>query len=131
VIQAVGGGSAAVALANCHSSITGTHIMLAGIVFQLFSMAVFCLLGLDFVRRAKRDPSYAGRANVEGGRVPLLTWSLGWASAWILVRCIYRTVELAQGWSGYTITHEPFFLCLDVSYDPLMVRYRLLATNAS
>lgn len=115
VVQAVGGGSAAVALANCRSSLTGTHIMLAGIVFQLFSMVVFCLLGLDFVRRARRDPAYAGKANVVGGRVGLLVWSLGWASAWILVRCVYRTVELAQGWSGWIITHEPMFLCLDVS----------------
>ena len=120
VIQAVGGGSAAVALANCESSVTGTHIMLAGIVFQLASMIVFVLLGLDFLRKARRDPAYAGKSNVEGGRVGLLVWSLEWASFWILVRCIYRSVELAQGWSGFTITHEPFFLCLDVSRAALL-----------
>jgi hypothetical protein len=31
----------------------------------------------------------------------------------IYIRSIYRTVELAQGWSGYLITHESYFIGLD------------------
>jgi hypothetical protein len=31
----------------------------------------------------------------------------------IYIRCIYRTVELLGGWSGYIITHEVYFACLD------------------
>jgi hypothetical protein len=31
----------------------------------------------------------------------------------IFIRCIYRTVELLAGWSGYIITHEVYFACLD------------------
>ncbi|UJR06915.1 hypothetical protein I4U23_011204 [Adineta vaga] len=31
----------------------------------------------------------------------------------IFIRCIYRTVELLDGWTGYIITHEVFFACLD------------------
>ena len=33
----------------------------------------------------------------------------------IYIRSIYRTVELAQGWNGYLITHEGYFLGLDAS----------------
>ncbi|GAA5916787.1 hypothetical protein JCM5296_007389 [Sporobolomyces johnsonii] len=113
VIQAVGGAKAALALQASESSDTGTHIMLAGIVFQLFSMAVFCCLGLDFFRRARKDPLYSGKHNVREGRIGLLGFGLTWGSTWILIRCIYRTVELAEGWSGYLITHEPYFCVLD------------------
>ncbi|CAK9435587.1 uncharacterized protein LODBEIA_P03140 [Lodderomyces beijingensis] len=35
------------------------------------------------------------------------------ASAFIYVRCIYRVVELSQGWRGYLITHEAFLLTMD------------------
>ncbi|KAI5958203.1 RTA3 [Candida theae] len=31
----------------------------------------------------------------------------------IFIRCIYRVVELAQGFSGYLITHEVYIMCLD------------------
>jgi hypothetical protein len=37
------------------------------------------------------------------------------AFAMIYIRGIYRTVELAQGWTGFLITHEGFFLGLDAS----------------
>ncbi|GAA5869889.1 hypothetical protein JCM1840_007663 [Sporobolomyces johnsonii] len=113
VIQAVGGAKAALALQASESSDTGTHIMLAGIVFQLFSMAVFCCLGLDFFRRARKDPLYSGKHNVREGRIGLLAFGLTWGSTWIMIRCIYRTVELAEGWAGYLITHEPYFCVLD------------------
>ena len=31
----------------------------------------------------------------------------------IFIRCIYRTIELLEGWNGYIITHEVYFACLD------------------
>jgi hypothetical protein len=31
----------------------------------------------------------------------------------IYVRSIYRTIELLQGWKGYLITHEEYFVALD------------------
>jgi hypothetical protein len=31
----------------------------------------------------------------------------------IYIRSIYRTIELSQGWSGYLITHESYFIALD------------------
>ncbi|GAA6046480.1 hypothetical protein JCM3770_004943, partial [Rhodotorula araucariae] len=103
VIQAIGGASAALALKADKSSQTGTHIMVAGIAFQLASMLVFSLLALDVRRRARRDTSYRARAHAQQGRLARLGWALAWATAWIVIRGIYRTVELAEGWSGYLI----------------------------
>lgn len=31
----------------------------------------------------------------------------------ILVRSVYRTIELLQGWRGYLITRERYFVALD------------------
>ncbi|KAI5958202.1 hypothetical protein KGF57_002557 [Candida theae] len=33
----------------------------------------------------------------------------------IFIRCIYRVVELAQGFRGYLITHEVYIMCLDAT----------------
>lgn len=31
----------------------------------------------------------------------------------IYIRSIYRTIELLQGWKGYLITHQGYFVALD------------------
>jgi len=100
VIQAVGGALASIASGQTNGNTKpGTNIMVAGIVFQLVSMTLFVGFLADF----------AGRAIGKGvlGRGPMLSLGgvLG-SVALIFVRSIYRTVELAQGWSGYLITHE-------------------------
>jgi hypothetical protein len=33
----------------------------------------------------------------------------------IYIRSIYRTIELLQGWTGYLITHQAYFIALDGS----------------
>ncbi|EER34915.1 predicted protein [Candida tropicalis MYA-3404] len=33
----------------------------------------------------------------------------------VYIRCVYRVVELAQGWNGYLMVHEVFLLVLDAS----------------
>lgn len=38
---------------------------------------------------------------------------VAFASLMIYVRGIYRAIELAQGWTGYLITHEVYFIWLD------------------
>ncbi len=46
-------------------------------------------------------------------KAELLLLGVAFASIMIYVRGIYRSIELAQGWSGYLITHEPYFNFLD------------------
>ncbi|WRT65303.1 uncharacterized protein IL334_002246 [Kwoniella shivajii] len=152
VIQAVGGGKAAVAAQLGTSTKSSTKIMLAGILFQLVTMAVFVALASDFIFRVIFRKPYAhlvskypnqsndptsneeeGNAQVsavpgekqvatnEGGAVRTaqikkgerLLAGVAFASAMIFVRGIYRSIELAQGWSGYLITHEAYFNYLD------------------
>lgn len=146
VIQAAGGGTAAVAVQQYENSDTGTYIMLAGICFQVVSMSLFLYFLFDFFVRAffldpaipktwsnfaamlfatKRgvemrkemsrnyyDPAFAHLRNKSRLFYHLPIFILV-GTLFVFARCIYRVVELAQGWTGYLITHEIYLFCLD------------------
>lgn len=85
---------------------TGTHIMVAGIVFQLFSITIFVICAFDFIRRTMR------RRLLDRSIIPLFS-AMILSIICIYVRSIYRTIELSEGWDGYLITHESYFIGLD------------------
>ena len=109
VIQAIGGGMAATAVAAIppRGSKTGTNIMVGGIVFQMASITVFVCFFAEFLRRVRRERKSLGR------KIDVLIGATAFACIMIYMRSIYRTIELLQGWSGYLITHEPYFIGLD------------------
>ncbi len=43
----------------------------------------------------------------------ILLGGVAWASVMIYIRGIYRSIELAQGWTGHLMTHEVYFIWLD------------------
>jgi len=108
VIQAVGGASAAAAYNSLPPGNTkpGTNIMVGGIVFQLVSITVFLVFFFLVLFKAWRELKHARAVNL----VALATVISIMA---IYVRCVYRTIELLQGWTGYLITTERYFIALD------------------
>ncbi|KAF5675580.1 RSB1-like integral membrane transporter [Fusarium denticulatum] len=110
VVQAIGGGLASAAVNKVDGNTEpGTNTMVAGIVFQLASMSVFVALAIDFLIRSTR------RGMLKSGKqssVPILS-AMTLSLLCIYIRSIYRTVELVQGWHGYLITHERYFIALD------------------
>ncbi|KAF7590526.1 hypothetical protein BBP40_002714 [Aspergillus hancockii] len=110
VVQAIGGGMAS-AETNKEGgdTATGTHIMVAGIVFQMFSITVFVACAADFVRRVLRHRLL----NTMSGSIAPLFGAMVFSVTCIYIRSIYRTIELSQGWSGYLITREKYFIALD------------------
>ncbi|KAJ5130498.1 uncharacterized protein N7515_006537 [Penicillium bovifimosum] len=107
VVQAIGGGMASGEADKINGNTApGTHIMVAGIVFQLFSITIFVACAIDFVRRTMR------RRLLVGATIPLFG-AMILSIICIYVRSIYRTIELSQGWEGYLITHEAYFIALD------------------
>lgn len=117
VIQAIGGAMAAEAVNENppKQSTTGTHIMVGGIVFQMGSITVFAMLFLDFLRRVHKEKQTLGP------KIDLLIAATAFSALMIYMRSIYRTIELLQGWSGYLITHQGFFIGLDASLMLLAV----------
>jgi exosortase/archaeosortase len=84
--------------------------MVAGIVFQLFSITIFVVCAIDVFRRMKRLGMLS-----EATRGPLrpLLGAMVLSIVCIYIRSIYRTIELVQGWDGYLITHQSYFIGLD------------------
>ncbi|THC91407.1 hypothetical protein EYZ11_009136 [Aspergillus tanneri] len=110
VIQAIGGGMASSEADKVGGDTApGTHIMVAGIVFQMFSITVFVACAADFVRRVilhRLLPSTSVS-------IYPLFGAIVFSVLCIYVRSIYRTIELSEGWSGYLITMERYFIALD------------------
>ncbi len=106
VAQAVGGAMASGAANQAGGDTTsGTHIMVGGIAFQLVTMTFFAVLMFDSGRRVR---------HMELDRdVKLVLVAMAIAFTMIYVRGVYRTAELAQGWAGFLITHEVYFVVLD------------------
>ncbi|MCJ1460661.1 hypothetical protein MMC28_011043 [Mycoblastus sanguinarius] len=106
VIQAVGGGLASEADSTPNGNTKpGTDIMVAGILFQLASICVFTVLFVNFLRCVRHD--------VFPLNLKLIVAASTFSVIMILIRSVYRSIELLQGWSGYLITHERYFDVLD------------------
>lgn len=107
LIQAAGGGLSTAQ--NASSQKTGGDIFLAGIALQMVSFAFFTGLYLWFGFRCYTRDKYVWNAP---GWKPLY-WALGWTCIGFLIRSVYRTIELSQGYTGYLNTHEPWFYIFD------------------
>ncbi|KAI0275364.1 RTA1 like protein-domain-containing protein [Gloeopeniophorella convolvens] len=103
-----------------NQSLKSSHIALAGIIVQIVGAVAFMAVGYDFFSRHKghksllspRDQEEAARGVVA---VPLKRMFIGMflSSALILVRCIFRAIELGQGWKGSFATTEWLFVVFD------------------
>ena len=102
--------SAAVAANPPKQSKFGTDIMVGGIIFQMASITIFVFFFIEFLRRISHD-----RHNAMSRKIWCLVLASTFSCLMIYIRSIYRTVELLQGWSGYLITHEIFFIAQDAS----------------
>lgn len=45
--------------------------------------------------------------------MPYYPLAMTFGTVVVYIRCVYRVVELAQGWTGYLITHEVYLMTLD------------------
>lgn len=117
-VQAVGGALASIAQKNGTSTGTGTNIMVTGIVFQMAAMTVFVFLLGDFLRRVVWR--MGGMRKLPRGAALVLPAMVS-SVVTIYIRSIYRTVELLQGWRGYLIVHERYFIALAAAMMALAV----------
>lgn len=109
LIQAAGGGlSISTTISTAEA---GGHIFLAGLAAQLASFTLFSLAWLLCSYRMVREDRKRWDENV--GNWKSLYFALGFSAICFLIRSIYRTIELSQGYIGYLATHERYFLGLD------------------
>ncbi|CAN8105424.1 unnamed protein product [Discula destructiva] len=112
VVQAVGGAIASTAN-TASGTLLGTHIMVGGIAFQLFTMTLFGGLLVDFLVRVMAPRGEFSGMVTKGMKLVLVALIASFLV--IYIRSIYRTIELAQGWHGHLISHEGYFIGLDAT----------------
>lgn len=87
---------------------TGQTIVLVGLVLQAVSYGFFCLLLVKSHLSIKSSGPYQKHRPCIR-----LIQVLYFSSVFIIIRCVYRIVEYAQGDGGYLLTHEAFLYALD------------------
>lgn len=127
VLQACGGGIAA---SGGNSNIkllnAGNNLIVAGIAFQVATMACCGLLVLLYIWRYRKGAPLKGRLNeksnyqiskeqgtVSLGKVKLFAAAVSLSYVTVLIRCIYRLPEMAGGWGNPLMRNEKEFLLLD------------------
>ncbi|KAJ6541498.1 RTA1 like protein-domain-containing protein [Mycena capillaripes] len=115
VVQAVGGAMASSA-SDLAGANLGANVMLGGIGFQFVVIIIFSTLALDFMRRYIRDlpvrdgPSSRGALTL---RLKIMLSALGFSTTVLIIRSIYRIIELTGGWDGPVIRTEVYFNVFD------------------
>lgn len=105
-LQATGGGLAGAAYQKGKSTQPGTTTMVAGIIAQLVLASVFSVILVIVVwRGAPQIHKNKPMLRVVG--VTIL------AAAMMIMRGVYRSIELAEGWRGKLITVEVYVVVLD------------------
>lgn len=97
--------------------------MLGGIVAQMVFILFFIGCGIEFFLRVHfRAPARIlvvpttpkfGKLSMRDMNVKYMIASLCSATVCVLIRAVYRTCELAQGWNGNIITTEVYFNVFD------------------
>ncbi|KAL9093109.1 MAG: hypothetical protein Q9159_000468 [Coniocarpon cinnabarinum] len=116
IIQAVGGALSASADTE-EMRQKGVDSLIAGLTFQAASLLGFLGMTAWFIIKVRkgnteeRNPQFASlRATryFQG-----FTWAIAVAALTIFIRCVYRVVELSDGFSGAIANDEPLFLALE------------------
>ncbi|KZV72934.1 RTA1 like protein [Peniophora sp. CONT] len=116
-IQGGGGGLSAVKDANL--SKIGGYISLVGIIFQLFGLLVFITFAVEYFWRYFKDvplqnkPSEMYYRSEFTRRVRWLTTGVAAMTLLILVRSVYRAIELAGGYAGKVAATQWLFVVFD------------------
>ncbi|KAB5554919.1 RTA1 like protein-domain-containing protein [Coniochaeta sp. 2T2.1] len=123
LVQAAGGGIAASAGGssehpNAKLLQNGNRAIIAGIVLQVVVLAFFGLSGLDYyirVRRWIKSPEATPEAVAlwNNRRFRLFCYGVTGAYTMILIRCIYRVIEMAGGWGNHIMQDEVSFIVLE------------------
>lgn len=114
-LQGTGGGMASVASDNNDRPATqrATNIMIAGLAFQVASMAAFILLSLDYAWRVRKLEKGLPHLHTSRTRLALFVGFFSTAILAIFIRCIYRVFELSEGWDGPLIGNQAAFIVLE------------------
>ncbi|KZV75157.1 RTA1-domain-containing protein [Peniophora sp. CONT] len=129
IAQGAGGGIASSADDKAGSDL-GANIMLGGIIFQLVCIIIYSTLAAEFLWHYAKDRPFRAaiayeRRSQTPYRLKVMLLGMGIMTVLLLIRSIYRTAELADGWDGIIINTEwPFDI-----FDGAMIALAMITLN--
>ncbi|EJD50204.1 RTA1-domain-containing protein [Auricularia subglabra TFB-10046 SS5] len=116
IVQAVGGGQASAAV-TLDGANRGALVMLIGILIQFVAIIVYVSLAAEFLVRYAFDKPLREakfpRPERLDERLRLMIAGLCISTIFLVIRTIYRTIELQEGWGGRIIGDQTLFNWLD------------------
>ena len=115
-LQGAGGALASIAAQGNKSLTTGDNVQLAGLAFQVGSLTLFGLCAGEYAFRVFRDPGASARVKTIfafNKGLNLCFGALGLSYTAIMIRCIYRVIELANGWGSTLMKQQTDFVALE------------------
>ncbi|CAG9992766.1 unnamed protein product [Clonostachys byssicola] len=107
VLQAAGGALSCLATTKDAVQV-GVNISLAGLVFQVFTLICFCILFADYLLLAKKSSW-----NRVDKPMKFFLSFLFLSIFFVLLRCVYRIVELHDGYFSEWFRDEDLFIALE------------------
>lgn len=116
LLQAAGGALASIA-DDKETIDIGINIMIAGVSWQVFSLALFGVLCAQFAWKVRNAPAFQLNIHFAGLRearsFQMFLWSLGVATLTIFIRSVFRCAELSEGFDGPMANDEVTFMVLE------------------
>lgn len=115
ILQAAGGGIASSATTASMDQV-GINVMIAGLSFQVFSLALFATCCADFALRLYRNPSSWSakhKSLYESWLFKAFLAGLCLATLTIFIRSAFRVAELSGGFHGPLANNEISFMILE------------------
>lgn len=118
VLQGAGGGIASTADGNSSMMKVGDGLMLAGVSWQVATLVLFATAALDFaIRRYRALPiaplSAAAQSTKQDPKFKAFMVAYLLAFLTILIRCVYRIVEMQSGWGSDLMQNQILFIILE------------------
>jgi hypothetical protein len=114
-LQGAGGGVAASAQGGSNLGL-GNNLMLAGLIFQIVTLVVFGLFCIDLAIRvcktpSGKNPAYSSLRSSSRFQGFLVAVVVTFTT--VIVRSLYRVVELGSGWNNKVQRMEAPFIILE------------------
>lgn len=119
ITQVAGAALIGVAESNDKSPDKANNILLAGLVYQVFTFLLFLVLLFAFLSKARKAATSTG-----AGGLMQFSSAIVVSSLLVYLRTIFRLAETAEGVGGYASTHEAFFGALE--FAPIVLAILIL-----
>lgn len=90
--------------------------MLAGLGFQVFTLALFMALCAEYAYRVLQAKSELDATHAKlraSKKFRAFLFALTLSTVCITIRSVYRVIEMAQGWDGELVKDETLFFILE------------------